>query len=219
MRGSTGRGCRGPLSAHESACDHQLVHSPLPSREDGSVTEPEDQILLAEFTALRAEIERRTTIQWNIFALQIASAGAVGSLAIASASQTVLLLVIPLSSYMFGSRYILHDYHIKLIHKYIRDTLSVGLRGKLAWERHKEEALAHESSRGWFTATAWKLTHPTRLAFEGVAILALASVALAALYNWGNERPSWYLILAFILMWLLGVLVTYFLHRSFNQAS
>jgi hypothetical protein len=183
------------------------------------VTEPEDQILLAEFTALRAEIERRTTIQWNIFALQIASAGAVGSLAIASASQTVLLLVIPLSSYMFGSRYILHDYHIKLIHKYIRDTLSVGLRGKLAWERHKEEALAHESSRGWFTATAWKLTHPTRLAFEGVAILALASVALAALYNWGNERPSWYLILAFILMWLLGVLVTYFLHRSFNQAS
>jgi hypothetical protein len=90
----------------------------------------DSQIMLAEYTALRAEIDRRAQVQWNVFALQVTSAGAVASLAIASASRFALLLIIPLSSYMFGSRYVLHDFHIKLIQRYIRESLSPRLRDR-----------------------------------------------------------------------------------------
>ena len=87
------------------------------------------QIMLAEYAALRAEVDRRATVQWSVLALQLTSAGVIASLAIATASQIVLLLVVPLSSYMLGSRYILHDFHLKLISRYIRDSLSGRLGG------------------------------------------------------------------------------------------
>lgn len=38
---------------------------------------PLNAVALAEYTALRSEIERRCTIQWNVVALQISSAGTI----------------------------------------------------------------------------------------------------------------------------------------------
>jgi hypothetical protein len=35
----------------------------------------EYQIMLAEYSALRTEIDRRANVQWNVYALQLASAG------------------------------------------------------------------------------------------------------------------------------------------------
>jgi hypothetical protein len=72
------------------------------------------QIMLAEYGALRSEIDRRGNAQWNVFALQITSAGVIASLAISRAADVAVLLVIPLLSYTLGTRYILHDYHINL---------------------------------------------------------------------------------------------------------
>jgi hypothetical protein len=105
-------------------------------------------ILLAEYAALRSETERRSTIQWNVFALQIASAGAIISLAIASATNSALLLVVPLTSYMLGNRYLLHDFHVKLIHRYVRDSLSNRLSGNLRWEAWRERELDRKRLRG-----------------------------------------------------------------------
>ena len=112
---------------------------PLPGSTDGQASRPlpvpdaeaqvEGQIMLAEYAALRSEVDRRATVQWNVLALQLTSAGVIASLAISHASEIALLLVIPLSSYMLGSRYILHDFHLKLISRYIRDSLSGRLGG------------------------------------------------------------------------------------------
>ena len=93
--------------------------------------------MLAEYAALRTEVDRRAAIQWNVLALQLASAGVIASLAISRTSEIALLLVIPLSSYLLGSRYILHDFHLRLISRYIRDSLSGQLQGHLAWESWK----------------------------------------------------------------------------------
>jgi hypothetical protein len=172
-----------------------------------------DQVMLAEYAALRSEVDRRANVQWNVVALQITSAGVIASLAISHVSDIALLLVIPLSSYMLGSRYILHDYHLKLISRYIRDSLSGRLGGHLAWESWKISQTESD------TPTGWNLLHPTRLAFEGVAWLALLTAALAAAYTWRNKAPGWGLILGFALLWALGGLATYFLHRSFNRSS
>jgi hypothetical protein len=101
-----------------------------------------NQIALAEYTALRTESERRANIQWNVLALQTTSSGAVAGLAISTASDPALLLIIPLLSYMFGSRYILHDFHIKLIQQYVRTSLSGRLHDRLEWDRWKTAALS-----------------------------------------------------------------------------
>lgn len=179
-----------------------------------------NQIMLAEYSALRAEVDRRANVQWNIVALQITSTGVIASLAIAHVSDIVLLLVIPLSSYMLGSRYILHDYHLKLISGYISDSLSGRLGGHLAWESWKNSHTESDTqARQWLTPTGWNPLHPTRLAFEGVASLALLTAALGAAYTWWNKVPGWGLILGFAMLWILGALGTYFLHRSFNRSS
>ncbi len=178
------------------------------------------QIMLAEYAALRTEVDRRATVQWNVLALQLTSTGVIASLAISHASDIALLLVIPLSSYMLGSRYILHDFHLKLISRYIRDSLSGRLGGHLAWESWKISQITSDTGpRGWLTPAAWNLLHPTRLAFEGVAWFALLTAALAAPYNWRDNAPAWGLILGFALLWVLGALGTYFLHRSFNRSA
>jgi hypothetical protein len=179
-----------------------------------------NQVMLAEYSALRAEVDRRANVQWNVLALQISSAGVIASLAISRVADIALLLVIPLSSYMLGSRYILHDYHIKLISRYIRDSLSGRLQGHLAWESWKVSQMAPDvQPRRWLTATGWNLLHPTRLAFEGVAWLALVAAAFAVGYAWRDKAPEWVLILGFALLWTLGALATYFLHKSFNRSS
>jgi hypothetical protein len=176
--------------------------------------------LLAEYSALRAEVERRANVQWNVFALQITSAGVISSLAISSSSKIALLLLVPLSSYMLGSRYILHDYHIKLIRSYISDSLSGRLGGALQWEGWKRHRMKTDEDEDRSPdIVAWKITHPTRLAFEGVAWLALVAAGPAAAYSWRNKEPAWYLVLGFALLWCLGVIAAYRLHTSFNQAS
>jgi len=104
------------------------------SRAVGVEVQLASQAMLAEYAALRTEVDRRANVQWNVFALQITSAGVIASLALSHVSDVALLLVIPLSSYMLGSRYVLHDYHLKLISRYIRDSLSQRLGGNLAWD-------------------------------------------------------------------------------------
>jgi hypothetical protein len=178
------------------------------------------QVMLAEYAALRAEVDRRATVQWNVLALQLTSTGVIAGLVIWHASDIALLLVIPLSSYMLGSRYILHDYHLKLISRYIRDSLSGRLGGHLAWEGWKVSQITPDTGpRGWLTPTAWNLLHPTRLAFEGVAWLALLTSALAAVYNWRGKAPAWGLLLGFALLWILGAGSSAALHRSFNRSA
>jgi hypothetical protein len=200
-RAVSGAARRDPL-LFKTAQRHNWAMDPQPGSTDGQTSRPfpapgvdaqiASQIMLAEYSALRTEMDRRAAIQWNVLALQVTSAGVIASLAISHASEIALLLVIPLSSYMLGSRYILHDFHLKLISRYIRDSLSGRLQGHLAWDSWKMSQMASGvGPRGWLTPTAWNLLHPTRLAFEGVAWLALLTAALAATYSWRDRAPAW----------------------------
>ncbi|HEY0447828.1 hypothetical protein [Actinophytocola sp.] len=177
------------------------------------------QVMLAEYAALRAEIDRRATVQWHVFALQLAAAGAIASVAVSTAANVALLVIIPVSSYMLGFRYLLHDFHIKLIHRYLRDSLSERLQGNLQWDSWKPEGFAEASDPRRFGVTSWNFWHPTRLAFEGVAVLALAAVLAASAYAWWTDPPQWIVVVGVALGWLLGTLVTTALHRAFTRAG
>jgi hypothetical protein len=90
----------------------------------------------------------------------------------------------------------------------------------LDWEAWKASQIAASTGpRGWLTPAAWNLLHPTRLAFVGVAGLALLTALLAAVDSWWGKPPAWDLILGFALLRSLGLLATCFLHRSFNRSA
>jgi hypothetical protein len=120
---------------------------------------------------------------------------------------------------MLGSRYILHDFHIKLIQRYFRDSLSGRLLDRLEWENWKHDAVSNVSDRRRLRVTGWTVLHPTRLAFEGVAMLALVAAALSGMYMWLPNPPKLTLSGGFALMWILGAAVTYLLHRSFDRSA
>lgn len=89
---------------------------------------------LAEFAALRQEIERRNVVQHGLFALQLTSAGAIFSFAIAGSGRSGFLLIIPISSYMLCARYVEQQLGIQRAATYIRTELSRRIPGGLGWE-------------------------------------------------------------------------------------
>jgi hypothetical protein len=176
------------------------------------------QVLLAEYAALRAEIERRSTMQWSVFALQFAATGAITSIALSTVGNLALLLVLPVSSYLLGNRYILHDFHIKLIRHYLLE--GFGLRDRLGWDRWRLERLLASAAEGRFwMSRRWNFVHPTRMAFEGVAVLALLAMVVVAAVVWVSHSPNWGALGLAGAGWLVALALTVDLHRSFEQAG
>lgn len=89
---------------------------------------------LAEFVALRQEVERRNNIQHALFVLQLTTAGAVFSFSLASSKHSGFLLIIPVSTYMLCARYVDHQYGAQRAALYIKDELSSRVPGGLGWE-------------------------------------------------------------------------------------
>ncbi len=197
-----------------------------PPDQEAAVADPSDKadwtttVLLAEYAALRAELERRAGVQWNVVALQITSAGVVASLALSQSSHNALLLLLPLSSYVFGNRYVLHDYHMKLISRYIQESLSARLDGHLQWEAWKQNqmkiGMVEKRSP---SAVSWNVLHPTRLVFEGVAFFVLVAAALAGTVAWLDKAPAWQIMVGLSCLWVLGVFALGALDVSFRRSS
>jgi hypothetical protein len=113
---------------------------------------------------------------------------------------------------MLGSRYVLHDFHIKRIRRYLRE--HHGLRARLGWERWSDE-----QPRAAGGGLGWGFTHPTRMAFEGIATLALLAMIAAAAIIWLRHPPNWAVIAGGCAGWLVGLGVTVALHRMFERSG
>lgn len=136
------------------------------------------QAVLAEFTALRAEILQRSSILWNVFALQLAATGAVFSFALSSHSHIGFLLILPVITYALSGRYASQLLGTELIGTYIREVLDVRANKELQWEKWQRSQQLNERS----------LTRlPLLLVFPGVAVTALVWVAP---YVWANHDMS-----------------------------
>lgn len=132
---------------------------------------------LAEFVALRAEVERRATVQWNVMALQIGIAGAVFGFALSAPRREILLLVVPIATYMTFGRYVSEVVYINQLGRYIRTDLTARVPGGLHWEEWRWRNLP-ASEIGIFARL-----HFTGVFFPGVATMAMAAFAVAALNN------------------------------------
>jgi hypothetical protein len=152
---------------------------------------------VAEFTALRAEIERRSTHQHNLIALQVTSAGALFGFAISGTGREALLLILPLTSYMLTARYVAYYYGIRLVADYISLALSPQVGGSLSWEDWRRDNLHRYHDR------ALTLVNPLYIVFPGTAALGLATTFLLALDRKSGTH-GWLATIGFGGAWLLG---------------
>jgi hypothetical protein len=117
---------------------------------------------VAEFTALRQEMDRRSTAQQGLLALHITATGALASIVLREPSKILVLLVLPFTSFAFCSLYLDNSLQILRAAKYIADELDSKVPGGLGWESwhgsHQRNKL-HDLS--------WKV--PLLVLFPGVA--------------------------------------------------
>lgn len=148
---------------------------------------------LAEFNALRGEIINRNAAQQNLFVVQLTISGAIVSFAVASPERTLLLLILPITSFLILIRYAIHHVGIVDIARYIEEKLSDRVPGGLHWEQW-----VRSNRRGG--SRLYRL-HPLYLSHPGVGVLALAA-AFPTVYF--EPDPSVVARLVLIVGWLVG---------------
>ncbi|MDX2647520.1 hypothetical protein PV341_28925 [Streptomyces sp. PA03-1a] len=146
---------------------------------------------LAEFSALRQEIERRSTAAHTLFALQLSTAAIVFSFAAAMPAHRVFLLVIPFGVYVLGTRYVDQQEFCFMAARYITEELRPRVRGGFGWEAWLSEHARKGRGARLIRVTALWLTFP--------------AVAAAAL-GWSagtvfSERPA-YAAVGLIALWV-----------------
>jgi hypothetical protein len=152
---------------------------------------------LAEFSALKQEIASRSAVQHNLFALQLTSAGTLFGFALSASSRTLLLLIVPVSSYLLCTRSIVQITSIAVIGEYIRDELEPKIEG-LGWEVYWRRLPYPFPFKRW--------THPNLLLFAGASALALIWTATPIL-----ARPLSPSTVGLAMMWIMDVALTVYL--------
>lgn len=92
------------------------------------------EMLLAEFSALRAEMTNRQNLHWNVFALQLTAAGVIFSFALSNSNRTGFLLILPVITYALTGRYVSQYLGVRNMATYIRDVLNEKSNGNFGWE-------------------------------------------------------------------------------------
>lgn len=172
------------------------------------------ECVLAEFTAMRQEVERRRTLQHNLFVLQLTFSAAVFSFALSDQRRVLLLLIVPVVTYMLCGRFVSQHYGIVHAGQYIREVLDERMSGALSWERW---IIEHRRRKLFFLE--W--VDPHYVTFAGIAYLALAWTGP---YVFVFRTPNAVLGVTTIALWVLGFVaaaaslyMTWFARRGWWQ--
>ena len=154
---------------------------------------------VAEFTALRQEIERRASTLNNLLTLQLTISGAIFSFALSDPGRRTFLLIVPMSTYLLCGRCASQHAGIAEIGRYIRESLSDRVPGGLHWERWLAQ-----NQRPRLPAVS--LVEPLFVTFPCVALLALI-LPVPQLYadDWASDVAEH---LTMVGGWLLGGLAS-----------
>jgi hypothetical protein len=126
------------------------------------------EVLLAEFTALKAEIRQGIQMQWNAIALQLTATAVVFSFSLSASSRVGFLLILPGVSAALGSQYLRVALNLQYLGSYIMRELSPKVSNGLNWElwRRRQSPVDYKGLFGFSV--------PLPLVFPAVSLAALA---------------------------------------------
>lgn len=151
---------------------------------------------LAEFAALREEIQERVRAQGQLLSLQLTVSAAVFGFAVTQSGMIILLLIVPFTSYLLCGRLVAQHFGTHRVAKYIMEELSNRVPGGLRWE---EWLRRHSSSPHLLGSTL-----PLLLTFVGTGVLSLAWTAEYVFRNSVVVGPR----IGLIVLWCLGLVAT-----------
>jgi hypothetical protein len=174
---------------------------------NASNVKPSAEAVLAEYSALRAEIIQMEQTQSNIFALQLTAAAVIFSFSLSNASRTGFLLILPVVSYALSRRYLLTNEVMKRLSDYITEQLSPKVQGGFSWEEWNRRQASNRRAFGRFRlivyASRW--LGPVPLIFVWISIAALVWVAPYILFHHGLSPLDRF---ALSMVWLIGLTFT-----------
>jgi hypothetical protein len=168
------------------------------------------EALIAQFTALRAEIEYRTQAQANLVQLNITAIGALGGFGLSQYADERVLLLIPVVSTMLGLFWLDHAAVIFEIGDFIRDRILPKLATEASipdmpnWEKFVEERERRLHVRLGFFGL------PFPFVFAVVPLLGLV-------FSLRSTQKDWSFVLFLLIDFaLLGVPVYYWIPFAFG---
>jgi hypothetical protein len=162
----------------------------------------ETDVVLAEFTALRAEILQTLSQQWLILVFDLTAAGAVFSIALSSHNARILL-ILPVVSYSLIDQYLRNFKMLMRLGDYIRYTLSPEVHGHLGWEDWLKPKLdpGNQTSLQRLRGSL----SPLPAIFLLVSVVALVWVAI---YLSNPHSLSTSSRILFGVLWIVGLILT-----------
>lgn len=174
------------------------------------MADPDHEGALAEFNALRMEIDSRHRYQQQILALQLTLTSAIFAFALARPGPVGILMIVPLSSYLLCGRYVGQRTAIRWASRYIVEKLSPRVPGGLGWARWSAENRRPDRLIDWYV--------PLLLCFPGASALALGWTTRLAFV--AEQRSGW-TTTGLLLVWITGLLATaassYILSRVYRD--
>jgi hypothetical protein len=165
---------------------------------------------LAEFNALRIEIDSRYKYQQQILGLQLTLSSAVFAFGLSEPAPLGILMIVPLSSYLLCGRYVGQRTAIRWTSRYILEKLSPRVPGGLEWSRWSAENRRPDRLFDWYL--------PLLLCFPGASILALGWTTGLVFVPEG--RSGW-TTAGLVTVWVAGLFAsvasTYLLSRVFRD--
>ncbi|WP_320066561.1 hypothetical protein [Micromonospora sp. RTGN7] len=148
---------------------------------------------LAEFSALREEIQARVQAQNQVLSLQLTVTAAIFGFSMSRQNMTTLLLLVPFTSYLLCGRLASHHFGTVKAAQYISEELSKQVPGGLRWEQWLRRSRKGPSLLG--------STLPLLLTFVGASVLALAWVGW---YIYAHGDADTIPRAGLIALWILG---------------
>lgn len=149
---------------------------------------------VAEFSAMRQEIENSVDRMTRLYLFQLSTAGAVFGFALSGPGRTGLLLIVPISSYLLYSAWLNNYENVMHVGRFIDTDLSHHVPGGLRWESWRKAHPVPARLLGGY--------HHLLLSFAGVTLLSLAWSAPHVFTNWDSGVA---VSVGRLAAWLVGV--------------
>jgi hypothetical protein len=155
---------------------------------------------LAEFSALRQEIQELVKAQQQLLSLQLTVSATIFGFAISRPGMTGLLLILPFTSYLLCGRLVAAQFGTLRDAQYIMEELNGRIPGGVGWEGW----LRRRQSRDPYLLGS---TLPRLLTFVATSVLALCWTFG---YVFGRDDVEAWPRIGLVTAWILGIAATVF---------